>query len=124
MAREQTVTVEGMDQLAKVLKLLPTRIKDGVRAAVADETREVADDMRRLAPRDTGTLADSIQAEISQDGLSGTAAATARYATFVEHGTEDTPEQPFAEPAAALSRRRFRRRLVDSVDASLRKIVK
>ena len=97
---------------------------DGARAAVAEETKDVADDMRKHAPRDTGELAESIQTEIGGDGLTGTAAATARHATFVEYGTSDTPEQPFAMPAAMRSRNRFWRRVRKAVGGKLEDLVK
>jgi HK97 gp10 family phage protein len=113
-----------MGLLAKKLEQLPDRVTAGIRAAVEDETEAVADDMRRGAPRLTGTLASSIQAEVSADGLSGTAAATARHATFVEHGTSDTPEQPFATPAAERSRQRFPDRLRREIGGELKDLVR
>jgi len=119
MARRQVVTVEGMERLAKKLETLPEDVREGVRKAVKDETREVADDMRRTVPRLTGELARSIQVEITNNGVSGAAVATARHATFVEHGTEDTPERPFAAPAAERSRKRFPKRLREETGRSL-----
>jgi HK97 gp10 family phage protein len=112
-----------MGLLAKKLDQLPGKVRDGIRKAVHDETAEVADDMRRGAPELTGALRRSIQAETSADGLAGTAAATARHATFVEHGTSDTPEQPFALPAAERSRRRFPDRVRREVGAELKDLV-
>lgn len=124
MARRQTVTVDGMGLLAKKLDQLPKAIREGLRTAVTDETKAVADDMRKNAPRDSGDLARSIQSETTSDGLGGTATATARHATFVEHGTSDTPEQPFAQPAAERSRQRFPGRVRESVNGELKDLLR
>lgn len=129
MARKDTVTVKGMDKLAKKLHELPEAVRDGARKAVKDETHELAEDMRRNAPRgnpptEPVTLVEGIQEEITADGLGGTAAATARHSPFVEHGTSDTPAQPFAQPAAERSRRRFRGRLEQEIGGSLKELTK
>lgn len=124
MARKQLITVDGMGLLSKRLDQLPKKIHEGIRSAVTDETREIADDMRKHAPRRSGELAESIQAEVTKDGLGGTAAATARHATFVEHGTSDTPEQPFATPAAERSRQRFPDRLRQEIGGELRDLLR
>jgi len=124
MARKQVVTVDGMDQLARKLKRLSPAIGEGVRRAVRAETRVVVDDMRQTAPRDSGELIESMRPRISGDGLTGEAVATARHATFVEHGTEDTPAQPFAAPAAERSRKRFPNRVRDEVGVELRDLLK
>ncbi|ROO51463.1 HK97 gp10 family phage protein [Micromonospora sp. Llam0] len=124
MARDTTVQVAGMDLLGRRLDRMPAAVQEGARRAVAAETRETADDMREGAPRDTGALAESVQEEIDAGGLTGRAVATARHATFVEHGTEDTPEQPFAQPAAERARRRFPARVKQATGVSLRKLAR
>lgn len=120
MARKQVVTIRGLATLTKKLDQLPGEIRDGLKRAVKIEVEMIADDMRRGAPRDTGELVESIQEEVNPDGLGGAAVATARHATFVEHGTEDTPEQPFVMPAAVRSRRRFRKRLQREMGAQIK----
>lgn len=104
-----TVSIEGLDALDGKVAELSSRVRAAAEAAVETETQEVAADMRAAAPKDTGELVDSIEAVT--DGLSGTARATARHAVFVEFGTSSTPAQPFAGPAAELSRTRFPRQL-------------
>lgn len=54
---------------------------------------KVADEMRSLAPVDTGALRASIQS--TGDGVE----IGVSYGTFVEYGTSDTASQPFAAPA-------------------------
>lgn len=124
MARRQTVTVDGMGLLLKRLDKLPRKVREGLATAVKDETNEVVADMRRTAPRLTGELIEGIQAEIAPGGLSGRAVSTARHSTFVEHGTEDTPEQPFMTPAAERARRRFPSRIKSEVGAELKDLIR
>jgi HK97 gp10 family phage protein len=120
--RGETVTVIGIETLSRVLNKLPKQIGTAARTAVRDETELVVEDMRRTAPRRTGELARSIQAEIKD--LEGKAVATARHAIFVEYGTSSTPEQPFAGPAAERSRRRFPKRLRQAVWKALKEMVR
>lgn len=59
-----------------------------------DEWSErVADEMRTLAPVDTGALRASIQP--TGDGVE----VGVDYGVYVEYGTSDTAPQPFANPA-------------------------
>ena len=119
MGRAIRVEVDGLDRLQRRLDQLPDEIRQAAEQAVADEVDAVASDMRENAPVASGELRDSIEGEV--DGLSGTVRARARHAVFVEHGTSSTPEQPFAQPAAEVSRRRFPRRLPEAVRRELRK---
>ena len=112
MARS-TVTVVGIPRAIGRIEALAAAERQAVGDAVGDETRELADEMRRDAPvgdrtrgkRGRPPLGDSIEADVS--GLSGEARATARHAHLVEDGTSSHPAQPFARPAAERSRRRF-----------------
>jgi len=118
----EVVTVKGLDELARQLEKLSPAILEAAEQAVQEETEATADDMRRFAPERTGELKRGIQAE--RDGLEGRAVATARHSTFVEHGTSDTPEQPFAAPAAELSRKRFPERVGEIVKQGLKELGK
>jgi len=122
MARRQVITIEGTDELRRKLRALPAVLRDASREGVTEEVGALADDMRRGAPRDTGELAGSVQGEVRPDGLGGTVAVTARHATAVEYGTSDTPEQPFATPAAVRSRKRFRNVLVVAINKRLGRV--
>lgn len=124
MARREAVTVEGMDELAKKVDKLKAQVVEGLQRSVKDETDDVRDDMTRGAPRDTGELAESMRSRISNGGLTGEAAATARHAIFVNEGTADTPEQPFATAAAERSRQRFPKRVRAEVGAELDRLTR
>lgn len=117
MSRSTRVTVEGLDDLRATLDALPAKVQAAAEEAVKAEVDAVADDMRSAAPVDTGTLVESIHAEVT--GLAGAATATARHAVFVEFGTSSTPAQPFAGPAAELSRGRFPRRVREAIRGAI-----
>lgn len=118
------VTIKGLAQLEKKLGRLPRAIDEAAREAVKEEVHETAVDMRRLAPKLTGELAESVQEEIAEGGLSGTVSPRARYATFVNDGARGIPPQPFATAAGKLTRRRFRKRTEQITSEALRRLGK
>jgi HK97 gp10 family phage protein len=84
------IDTSQVDAFAARLAVSP----EGVEESWQDEwSNKVADEMRSLAPVDTGALRASIQ--ITDDGV----AVGVPYAAFVEYGTSDTAPQPFAGPA-------------------------
>lgn len=109
-----TIEVKGLDAVLAKLRDLPAQMRAGAEKAVAEETEEVAQDMRDGAPFRTGELREGIQAEA--DGLTGRAVSTAQHSFAVEGGTSRMPAQPFAQPAAERSRTRF----PDRVSAAVR----
>ena len=122
MAGKSHVTVKGLDELARKLEALPGIIERAARRAVADETEETAQDMRREAPEDTGHLKQGIQVEISKGGLVGRAVSTAPYTTYVIHGTSTHEPHDFIEPAGNRARRRFPARVEQYVKEELRRV--
>lgn len=119
IGRRQNVTIKGLPELERKLLKMPHVVKAAAGRAVRDETYEGRDDAKRTAPIKTGELRDSIQAEYDEKLIQGRIVATARHAGFVEHGTEDTPAQPFMQPTAELSRRRFPKRVRAEVKVEL-----
>jgi hypothetical protein len=122
VAGKAKISVEGLDVLAKKLAALPAIVEAAARRAVKDETEETAQDMRREAPRLTGHLIEGIQVEIDKEGLRGKAVSTAKYTTFVVHGTSTHEAHDFIEPAAQRARLRFPRRVASYVKEELRKV--
>ena len=107
--------------LQKQLRRYPEIIERVSDRVVEDETQDVARDMRRFAPRDTGQLVQSVQAEHKRGTARGRAIARARHAAFVERGTGRSKAQPFAEPAHELSGPRLRKRLIEAVNQEIRR---
>ncbi|SCM70034.1 conserved hypothetical protein [uncultured Pleomorphomonas sp.] len=121
----------GLSRIQRRLNAIPARLKERMAAVAVEEANRVADDMRVLAPLDTGKLRGSIAVTpgghstppYSQPGGStvapeGGATITAgnsdvRYAHLVEYGTTKTPAQPFFWAAYRLDKKavvaRFRR---------------
>jgi hypothetical protein len=82
----------------------------GTRVGVTEWGQRAAEIMRGLAPRRSGALRRAIQVDSVDRVPSGWAAfvgpgSRVRYAAFVEYGTHDTPEQPYARPTNALAAR-------------------
>jgi HK97 gp10 family phage protein len=122
VGRKQNVTIKGLGDLEKKLRKLPQVVQAAGGRAVKAETEETRDDAKRGAPVLSGELRDSITAEYEAKKLRGRAAATSDHAGFVEHGTEDTPAQPFMQPAAERARRRFPGRVRTEIKAELEKL--
>lgn len=122
VGRRQTVNIVGMKDLEAKLRKLPEVVKAAGGRAVKAEAEAARDDMKRGAPVDTGELRDSIQAEYDAKKLIGRAVATSKHAGFVEHGTDDSPAQPFTAPAAERARRRFPDRVRAEIKAELEKL--
>lgn len=122
--RARTLEIVGQDRLLRKLRKLPEVARAAGVGAVKEETHETAQDERRNAPKDTGALVEGIQEEYKRKGLEGRAVSTVRYSAAVEHGTEDTPAQPFAQPAAERARKRFPNTVVRHVNEQLAKVTK
>jgi hypothetical protein len=116
------ITVKGMDVLQKRLAELPEVVQEAARRAVHDETEDVAAQMIRDAPYDTGYLAHHIQTEFSDEGLTGKAASTADYSKDVVYGTSTHKAVDFMTPASETSRRRFPERVKRYLGEALRKV--
>lgn len=114
--------IKGLAQLERKLGRLPSVIDEAARQAVKDEAHETAQDERRLAPRRTGDLADSVQTEFDKGGLGASVHPTARYASFVNNGARGIPPQPFATAAGKLARRRFKKRTIEITNEALRRL--
>lgn len=115
-------TIKGLAALERKLGRLPRVIDEAAREAVKAEARETAADERRLAPRLTGNLADSVQTEIDAGGLGANVYPTADYADDVNNGSRGRPPQPFATAAAKLARRRFKKRTAEITNEALRRL--
>lgn|ERR1700749_901123 len=119
-----TVTIKGLKQLERKLGRLPADIQRASMKAVKDEVKETGTDMRRLAPKKTGFLADSVQEELTSGGLGGKVWPRARYAKFVNDGARGVAAQPFATATGKLTRKRFKKRTIEITNKALRKVAR
>ncbi|EFC78884.1 HK97-gp10 family putative phage morphogenesis protein [Parafrankia sp. EUN1f] len=114
MPRRQTVTIEGLDELAGAARRIGERVQRGVKQAVAESLDAVKTDAERRAPRLTGELQESgIDTQVDDDGQAGDVGFTRDgfYGLFQELGTSQHPPQPMLGPAAEAERAELPRRL-------------
>jgi HK97 gp10 family phage protein len=117
----KSIKVVGIPRALGRIDALARHELAAVEEAVAEETAEIARQMRRDAPvgearqghRGKPPLAESIEEEVS--GLSGVVKATAKHAWIVEDGTSSHKAQPFARPARERARRRFPKRITRKI---------
>jgi HK97 gp10 family phage protein len=100
-----TVEIEGAEQLANKLRELNITIQDKImRTALKAGAQVIADEAVTLAPKKTGTLADSIKVRTTADSdvseISSTVSVGDRKAHLVEFGT--APHEIKAKHAKAL----------------------
>lgn len=88
---------KGIDQLIRHLEKKMTL--EDVKKVVSTNTSEMANQMQRRAPVDTGFMRRSINQSILDGGLSGMVTPTAEYAPYVNFGTRFQAAQPFVSNA-------------------------
>lgn len=104
---KQFVRVKGLDVLKGRLAKMPRLVDAGAVAATKVETHNVAEDLRDTAPVLSGAMKAGIRERIVNKGKTGRAVSTAKYTTFVVHGTSKQERNDFMTPAAERSRQRF-----------------
>lgn len=129
----------GIGRLERRLAAIPKAIVAATEPALMKSANELADTMRRLVPKDTHALEESIAVTgpgaatppYSQPGGSmvvpeNAAAVTAgnedvRYAHLVEYGTAEAHAQPYFWPSVRLNRNRAVRRIRRAISTAVRK---
>lgn len=104
--------------------LAPKQAKAAVRKALVAEGRRVKSKAQSLAPKDRPWLAQSIHMKTwtNPDGAAVNVFSELfdpegrPVAVFVEHGTTDTPPQPFMGPAGSGAEASLPRAVADAID--------
>ncbi len=115
--------VPGMDAVRKKLEDMQERVSEAVAAALEEAAQLVAESARQKCPRDSGSLAASIQATgvmTSPQGGTVRVVAAAPHADFVEYGTANSPAQPFLYPALAENQDAIRSLVASAVKEAMR----
>jgi HK97 gp10 family phage protein len=127
------------DRLRRRLQAIPAAVRTAVQPTIVAAGNDLAGDMRRLAPVDTGALKASIHVTppggttplYSQPGGSRVAGelealvtagdSEVRYAHLVEFGTTEATAQPFFWVAVRLDRKRLTSRIKRAISKAVRK---
>lgn len=127
------------ERLRKRIANIPVAVRTAVRPVLVAAADDLAGDMQRLAPEDTGALKASIHVTppgavtppYSQPGGSRTAGelealvtagnSDVRYAHLVEFGTAEATAQPYFWPAVRLDRKRLTSRIKRAISKAVRK---
>lgn len=131
---------QGLKSWEQRLRAVPSKVKAEVRIALEKSANEIVATAKQLVPVDSGALRDSIgwtwgaapkgsmtlgkvQTAPNSDRLAITiyaGSSEAFWARWVEHGTVDTPAQPFFFPAYRMHRRRARNRINRAIRKGLK----
>ena len=129
--------IQGLTELRKKLAAMPRATKAEIRKVLEVSATEMVSLAKSLAPVDSGDLRDSIRSEPGRHDLAvvvraGGALTTvpARagngefdYSISVEHGTIDTPEQPFFWPSYRAVKKRAKNRATRAVRKAARRVI-
>lgn len=141
------MAVEGAARLRRLLAQIPANVKEAAQRSLEQSAEEIVQLMRRLAPRDSGTLANSIGwtwgdapagsmtiGTVKGGKASGSiygsmvitiyaggkiGGADAFYARFQEFGTRKMRANPFFYPAYRASKKRARARITRAIRKAL-----
>ncbi len=103
------IDVAGVRRTKVAVETRSAKVRLATRGGVHDWAEAAAGIMRDYVPVRTGDLRDAIRNEGVEKVPRGWAAFVGpgnrvRYAAFVEYGTNDTPEQPYARPTSRVAR--------------------
>lgn len=119
-----TIDTSELRKLAAELELESARVGRDVSAAVRESAGRVRDDARDRAPVRTGTLRDSIGADIYGDGrsigMTAVVGPEAPYGLFVERGTSKMAPEPFMGPALDAEAPQLERAIAEIAGSVLR----
>ena len=82
------VKMQGLNQAVSDIRRYSESKVEGVKRVIAESTVNIQSDAVSLAPEDTGNLKNSIDFNITKEGLGGEVFASAEYAPDVEFGTK------------------------------------
>lgn len=141
------MAVEGAARVRRLLAQIPAKVQEAAQRSLEQSAEEIVQLMRRLAPRDSGALANSIGwtwgdapagsmtlGTVKGGKASGSiygsmvitiyaggkvAGADAFYARFQEFGTRKMRANPFFYPAYRANKKRVRSRLTRAIRKAL-----
>ena len=110
--------IEGLDDVTKYLNTELKKIVDkSVQETITKVADELVEEMKTLAPVDSGRLRNSIKWEQVKKEVEVTVGVS--YGYFVEFGTMDTPAQSFFYPSVDQFRNRIGELLTQELEKRL-----
>lgn len=95
------VKFEGLDEFEKWANGAEDEVKKEVAKVLATGGMKIEASAKRNAPVDTGRLRDSINTDISEDGLTVEVGTNVEYAEYVHEGARGRTPKPFMKQAYA-----------------------
>lgn len=97
------IKIEGLNELIEEMKDLPIQLsKTALKKAVSRGTRNIAERLRTVAPRDTGYLSEHIKQLYDKkkpiEGVEQYNLAIQFYGRMIEFGTSKMPARPWIRP--------------------------
>jgi len=131
MARSR---LKNDSRLRRKLRRFPETVREEIKVEMTNSANDLLAEIKALAPRDEGRLAENATARVSRDGLSakigysGTQSGFKRafkragfYAAFQEFGTSRHSAHPFLRPAFRNKLRSILDRIDKAVNSALKK---
>jgi HK97 gp10 family phage protein len=106
--------LHGLERALRRIRLLPREVNDARNEALREWAADLEKTAKDLAPKRTGRLERSIEADVSHNAgvaFVRVVGKATQYAYYVEKGTSKMKAQPFLGPAAQIHRRTGERAL-------------
>ena len=119
MGNRATFKVTGFKNLRHLVHQYGQDVTEAALADVSETVFTCAQRTRAAAPVADGELQNSITATVRTDGytIKGKVRVKAKYASFLEFGTEEVNKHPHLVPAAIAKRKEMQRRIARTLVA-------
>lgn len=107
--------MKGLDQAIRNIENYRDAKLDGVKRVIAETTVNIENEAISRVPVDTGNLKNSIDSQITNEGLTGQVTVGADYGIHVEFGTHKMKAQPYLFPAHEGNRLQYEKAIKDEL---------
>lgn len=117
------VKLDGMSELLAKLELLRDYAERAIEKGIEKAAAELKEDVKSLAPVDTGRLRESIKHTVKKGAgrVEAAVSTDVEYASNVEFGTRNPP-QPFLFPAFVQNQGRISKEITNEVKKAVREV--
>lgn len=120
-----TLKIENADEIAAMFRRAPNIMRKWlVKALHATNAEFSKKNVRGVTPWDTGTMSQTFQGEVDEQGLVAKYFPTRKYADFVYFGTQHQRPQKFLDDIVDLSEKNANNHFKDAVKGAAREIIK